>query len=585
MTRTTLIGIAAACATIAGAMSFSVHIVHGQSAPAAPNYNPYPPGILPSDIDTELARVGREISFIETEAIGQWQALPPLTLAGNPPIIQNNGQAAVEILGKLMNFDGKISPNENEACATCHMPYAGFSGPIPSVNLTMVAYPGSVHFRAAKRTAQRYTYASYFPTLQYDATQGAFFGGNFWDSRATGYLIRNPSAEQSQFPPVDPDEMGNPDTACVTFKLSLAAYRPLFEEIWGAGSFDINWPSNTAQICATPNGAASLGGNTTPVALSAADRTRSNADYDHWAQSLNAYEHSLAVSPFTSKFDAYLAGTYTLTPDEQAGYNLFRGKGNCNSCHLDGRSTAPTPQPPNGTAPNAEDTGAIANLTPVFTCFGSANLGLPKNPRVAFYYEATPDSVGYTVNPEGFAYTDYGLGTFLRGGFGSAPSPNSSWRQFASTSDGQMQVSTARDVALTPPQCPSTEAPGPYFQKEFFHNGYIKSLKQLVHFYNTRDVYPFPVESGNCPAGTVEKVNCWPEPEVPQNRDMTIGSLGLTDQEENQIVIFLQALNDGYTTPYPDIGTYTGACMSGGNASTQGNNTIIPSLAKRSHRN
>jgi cytochrome c peroxidase len=221
----------------------------------------------------------------------------------------------------------------------------------------------------------------------------------------------------------------------------------------------------------------------------------------------------------------------------------------------------------------------------VFTCFGSSNLGLPKNPRDSFYYETTPDSFGFTPNPEGFAYTDYGLGTFLRSGFGSAPSPNSSWRKFASTTDGQMQTSTARDVALTPPQCPTTEAPGPYFQKEFFHNGYIKSLKQLVHFYNTRDVYPFPVESGNCPAGTVEKVNCWPEPEVPQNKDMTVGNLGLTDQEENQIVIFLQTLNDGYTTPYPDIGTYTGACMSGGNASTQGNNTIIPSLAKRLQSN
>jgi cytochrome c peroxidase len=585
MTRARLIALGVACATIAGAMSLTIHTVHGQSGPAAATYNPYPAGILPSNIDTELARVLREINFIETEAIGQWQALPPLTLAGNPPIIQNNGQAAVETLGKLMNFDKNISPNENSACASCHMPYAGFSGPIPSVNLTMIAYPGSVHFRAGKRTAQRYTYASYFPTLQYDAVQGAFFGGNFWDSRATGYLIRNPSAEQSQFPPVDPLEMGNPDTACITYKLSLAAYRPLFEEVWGAGSFDINWPSNTAQICATPNGAASLGGSTTPVALSPSDRTRSNTDYDHWAQSLNAYEHSLAVSPFTSKFDAYLAGNYTLTPDEQAGYNLFRGKGNCNSCHLDGRSTAPTPQPPNGTAPNAEDTGVAANKTPVFTCFGSANLGLPKNPRDSFYYETTPDAYGFTPNPTGFAYTDYGLGTFLRSGFGSAPSPNSSWRQFASTTDGQMQTSTARDVALTPPQCPTTEAPGPYFQKEFFHNGYIKSLKQLVHFYNTRDVYPFPVESGNCPAGTVEKVNCWPEPEVPQNRDMTIGSLGLTDQEENQIVIFLQALNDGYTTPYPDIGTYTGACMSGGNASTQGNNTIIPSLAKRLHSN
>jgi hypothetical protein len=55
----------------------------------------------------------------------------------------------------------------------------------------------------------------------------------------------------------------------------------------------------------------------------------------------------------------------------------------------------------------------------------------------------------------------------------------------------------------------------------------------------------------------------------------TIGHLGLTDTEENQIVAFLQTLNDGFTTPYPDINTYTGACMTGGTAATQGNSTII----------
>ena len=221
------------------------------------------------------------------------------------------------------------------------------------------------------------------------------------------------------------------------------------------------------------------------------------------------------------------------------------------------------------------DTSTAADVTPVFTCFGSANEGLPKNPRVAFYYETTPDSLGFTPNPGGFTYTDDGLGTFLRSGFGSAPNPNSSWTQYAPTVDGQMQVATARDVGMAPPQCSTTEAPGPYFQKEFFHNGYIKSLKQLVHFYNTRDVYPYPVESGECPTGTVEKVTCWPEPEVPQNIDMTTGKLGLTDTEENQIVAFLQTLSDGYTTPYPDVNTYTGTCMSGGNAATQGNSTII----------
>jgi cytochrome c peroxidase len=143
--------------------------------------------------------------------------------------------------------------------------------------------------------------------------------------------------------------------------------------------------------------------------------------------------------------------------------------------------------------------------------------------------------------------------------------------------DGQFQVSSARNVGMAPSQCPTTEAPGPYFQKGFFHNGYIKSLKQLVHFYNTRDTaFAMPVTSGNCPAGTTERVDCWPMPEVKNNLDMTTGKLGLTDQEENQIVAFLQTLTDGFTKPYPNINTFTGTCTSGGTAATQGNDSLIP---------
>jgi cytochrome c peroxidase len=435
----------------------------------------------------------------------------------------------------------------------------------------MIAYPGTEHFRAGKRTAQRYTYAPFFPVLQYNQEQGLFFGGNFWDSRATGYLLRSPDAHQAQGPPVDTQEMGNPDTACIAFKLSRAPYRPLFELVWGKGSFAISFPANTSSICATPGGA--FGTNTTPVNLSAADRTRSNDVYDHWAQSLDAYEQSVQVSAFSSKFDAYLKHKYTLTADEKAGYDLFRGKGNCNSCHLDGRSTAPAP-----TAPGSEDTGVAAQVNPLFTCFGSANEGLPLNPRDAIYYQDKPDSFGFIANPDGFAFRDLGLGTFLRSGPGSWPNPNRTWRKFAPAVDGTMQVSSARNVAMTPAQCPTTEAPGPYFQKEFFHNGYIKSLKQLVHFYNTRDepTFAYDVTSGHCPTGTVERVNCWPRPEVKNNLDMTTGKLGLTDQEENQIVAFLQTLTDGYTTPYKNRDTFTGACMRGGSASTQGNESLIP---------
>src|SRR6266850_2973876 len=187
--------------------------------PPPPDYIPYPPGILPADLQSELDRVFREVNVIFQQALAEWRALPPPNLTGQPPKLQGSGYNMVQTLGKLMNFDEKISPFKNQACASCHMPYAGFSGPIPSVNLTMVAFPGSFHFRAGKRTAQRYTYSPYFPVLDYNPTQGLFFGGNFWDSRATGYFLQQADAEQAQHPPVDTQEMGLPDTACIAFRL------------------------------------------------------------------------------------------------------------------------------------------------------------------------------------------------------------------------------------------------------------------------------------------------------------------------------------------------------------------------------
>jgi cytochrome c peroxidase len=580
VSKVRLIGLAVVCASITATMLLSSRRLSAQSGASATTYNPYPPGILPSNLDSEISRVQREVQGIFNQYLAQWKALPPATVTGQPPTLEGSGYEYIRILGGLLNYDLNMSPLKNVACSSCHMPYAGFSGPIPSVNLTPIAYPGSFHYRFGKRNPQRYTYSPRFPVLNYNTTQAAFFGGNFWDARATGYKLQSPDAQQAQGPPVDTQEMALPDTACIAYRISQSQYLSLFETVWG-DSFNIAWPADTESICATPGGAAQFGGSATPIALSSDDRTKANNIYDHWAQSISFLESSDDISPFTSKFDAFLAGKYTMTTDEMAGYNLFRGKANCNSCHLDGRSTAPTPAPPAGTAPNSTDTGAAADTAPLFTCFGYANLGLPKNPLDAFYYQTTPDSYGFTPNPGGFTYTDFGLGTFLRSGFGSAPNPNSAWTQYASTSDGQMQTSTARDVALVPTQCPTTEAPGPYFQKEFFHNGYIKSLKQLVHFYNTRDVYRMQVESGECPAGTTEKVNCWPAAEVPQNQDMTVGNLGLTDQEEDQIVAFLETLTDGYTKPYPFVGTYTGACMTGGSAATQGNSTLIPASQLR----
>src|SRR6266478_9996872 len=77
-----------------------------QQPPA--DYNPYPPGIIPADLESEIARVLREVDFIENRALARWRALPPPILTGQPPTLQNTGTEAIETLGELMNFDRKM---------------------------------------------------------------------------------------------------------------------------------------------------------------------------------------------------------------------------------------------------------------------------------------------------------------------------------------------------------------------------------------------------------------------------------------------------------------------------------------------
>jgi cytochrome c peroxidase len=83
------------------------------------------------------------------------------------------------------------------------------------------------------------------------------------------------------------------------------------------------------------------------------------------------------------------------------------------------------------------------------------------------------------------------------------------------------------------------------FVKAYMHNGYLKSLKEVIHFYNTRDSLP------RCNAGDRgEKITCWPAPENPEtiNRKQ-LGDLKLTDRQEDLLVAFLKTLTDGYSPP------------------------------------
>jgi len=461
-----------------------------------------------------------------------------------------------QALGKALIYDQSLSVNQNLACATCHIDYSGFTGGSSFFNATTSADPGSVPItnaggkgpdeRISARRPQTYAYAPFSPVLHYNNTQNDFFGGNFWDMRAGGIRLGNPAAEQAQGPPTNPVEMGNLDIATYVYKLSISQEAPFFEAFWGKGSLSsIKFPPNIATLAATP-GPPPAGSNPNPVLamMKQADQNLVISAYDHAAQSMAAYEAGPEVSSFSSKFDFALANPTlsVLTEDELAGWNLFRGKGHCNTCHLDG-----TENITKGKITPAD----AADVAPLFTDFASANIGTPQNFALPFLYENKPDQFGYVANAAGLNYLDLGVGGFLANvslavtlgqqsgpGIGTGKNPNPAWAILAPNFNGKVQTPTVRDVDLRP---------RPNFVKAYAHNGYFKSLQAIVHFYNTRDTLNGGV---HMPAGLPgEGITYWPFPEVNVNVDQTIGHLGLTPIEENQIVLFLQTLTDGFFVP------------------------------------
>ena len=463
-------------------------------------------------LQQEIAEVEQQVDSIEADALATMPSLVP----GSPQ--------RLPLLGKILFFDKALSVNRNEACAFCHMPQTGFQGAIESLNQGAVAQPGSVRTRFSLRKPPSAAYAAFSPPLFYADKPGeakcsrCFIGGNFWDLRATGLRLQSPTAMQAEGSPLNPTEMANPDPACVVRRMSERPYKGLFESVWGPRAFEIAWPDDVDALCSRPNDnpASSIGSevpgpNTTPlvVKLSPADRARVQSTFDQMAEAIAAYEASPEVSPFSSKFDAYLAGKAELSEAERRGHDLFNGQAKCLNCHVD---------------PKGEH-------HPLFTDNTTSNLGVPRNPDLAFYHETQADPFGYVPNPQGEAVVDKGVGNFLR----SPENANEAWKQLAPRFDGRFRVATVRNV---------DKRPRPDFVKAYMHNGYFKSLKEVVHFYNTRDTLP------RCEAGSPgEKVSCWPPPENATNINTNCCNLGLTDQQEDDLVAFLKALTDGDKQP------------------------------------
>ena len=216
--------------------------------------------------------------------------------------------------------------------------------------------------------------------------------------------------------------------------------------------------------------------------------------FERLAAAIAQYEAELPdFRRFDSKYDAFLAGKAVLTEQESRGLALFEDpqKGNCAACH---------PSRP-----------AADGSPPLFTDFTYDNVGLPRNAQVP----ANADP----------AFFDLGL---------CGPERN----DLAERRDlcGAFKVPTLRNVARTAP---------------YFHNGAFDTLRELVDFYARRDTEPgdwYPqsahgvLKFDDLPpelAGTVNTT------EVPYDRREG-GTPALTPAEIDDVVAFLETLDDGY---------------------------------------
>lgn len=413
-------------------------------------------------------------------------------LRGNPNAL------SLEQLGEAIFFDERLSANSNQACAVCHAPEVGYTGPSLLANLSGGIYEGSVHGRFGGRKAPSSAYNVFAPI--FTITNGEVTGGNFWDGRATGWRLGNPAAEQAQGPFLNPVEQALDTPSMVVNLVCHSPYKIAFKLLWGA------------QAC---NNVA--------------------AGYDDIAFSIVAFETSAASSRFDSKYDAVLRGEATLTALEQQGLDLFDGDAKCSNCHV------------------------LGGQDPLFTDFTYDNLGVPRNLSNPFYRMNGVDVEGQPINPKGLKWVDYGLGEFLQrliddDSWRALPYVPPEMKQLTDeqlavfagpygSEWGKHKVPTLRNVALRP---------YPSFEKSYMHNGYFKTLEGVVHFYNTRDARPTCKDADGKDADFPEAValalDCWPLPEVDDNvNEDELGDLGLTDAEEAAVVAFLGTLSDGYT--------------------------------------
>ncbi len=95
-------------------------------------------------------------------------------------------------VGKKIFFDKNLSVNKTQSCASCHDPGTGFTGPDSEINAAGAVEPGAIPERFGNRKPPGVPYTGDSQNLRYDEVTATWFGGMFWDGRATGETLGDP---------------------------------------------------------------------------------------------------------------------------------------------------------------------------------------------------------------------------------------------------------------------------------------------------------------------------------------------------------------------------------------------------------
>lgn len=202
--------------------------------------------------------------------------------------------ATMEKLGEALFNDPNLSHNRTQACSTCHMQGFGLVDERENGSAGQAVSLGDDGSSLGDRNAPTASYAKLSPPFGKNEA-GEYFGGQFWDGRASRL------EDQAAGPPLNPLEMGMPDKASVVARLKENPdYVAAFGTQFGNKVFD-----NTDEA------------------------------YDAMTKALAAFERTDEFAPFDSKYDRYLRGEDKLTDQEELGRVLFFSKQftNCNLCH------------------------------------------------------------------------------------------------------------------------------------------------------------------------------------------------------------------------------------------------------------